>query len=236
MKVVLFVVCASVSLMVVTAAHAQKILVDYHPVITPANFVAGVTNPYFPLHPGTTYRFVSGSGRGAEVEVIEVLSETKEIMGITATIVHDRMTKNGKVKEDTYDWYAQDKDGNVWYLGEDTREYLLGHVISRRGSWEAGKDGAQPGIMMKARPQSGEEYRQEYRRGIAEDMAKIVSTAEAVTVPFGTFRDCVKTEDWTPLQKGDRENKVYCPGVGLVLETVIGSPEDRNQLVAVVKR
>src|SRR3954462_2004891 len=122
----------------------------------------------------------------------------------------------GKLIEKTFNYYAQDKKGNVWYFGEDTREYKNGKVTSTKGSWEAGVDGAKPGIIMQAHPKVAQSYRQEYYKGEAEDMAKVLSLNESVTVPYGSFDRVLKTKEWTPLEPSYVEHKYYAPGVGQV--------------------
>ncbi len=158
---------------------------DYSVTLDPADFVAVIDNPWMPFVPAS--RWVYEGGDGAEVEHIEVvvLSETRVVMGITATVVRDTVTVDGELVEDTYDWYAQHAAGNVWYLGEDSKEYEAGEVVSTGGSWEAGVDGALPGIVMKADPQVGDAYRQEYYTGEAEDMAEVVRAGVAETVALG---------------------------------------------------
>jgi hypothetical protein len=203
------------------------------PLPEPSNFVAQVTNQFFPLIPGTTHHYASSDG--SETSTVEVLTTTKTILGITATIVHDQVFADGELIEDTFDWYAQDSDGNVWYLGEDSREIENGQVVSTHGSWEAGVNGAQAGIIMWADPAAheGEEYRQEFARGEAEDVGKVVALGESVSVPFGSFTGCLKTEDRNPLETGAVEYKFYCPGVGTTLEHPVASPSDRTELVDV---
>ena len=193
---------------------------SYNPDI-PASWAAAVTNPYFPLPPGTVWRYRSDTPDGLETTVTEVLSTTRTVNGVVATAVHDQVLLDGELIEDTEDWYAQDPDGNVWYLGEDTREYEDGQVVSTAGSWEWGVGGALPGIIMWADPAAhlGEEYRQEFARGEAEDFGKVVALDQSVTVPHGGFTGCLKTEDWNGLEPAAREYKYYCPEVGTVLET-----------------
>ena len=128
---------------------------------------------------------------------------------------------DGNLTEKTFDYYAQDKKGNVWYFGEDTKEYENGKVVSTKGSWEAGVDGAKPGFIMQADPKVGETYRQEYYEGEAEDMAKVLSLSESVTVPYGSFDQVLVTKEWTPLEPGLVEHKYYAPGVG-----PLGNPGD----------
>jgi hypothetical protein len=204
-----------------------------NPLPDPSNFVSQVTNPFFPLTPGRTHHYASSDG--SETSTVEVLTSTKMILGISTTIVHDQVFANGELIEDTFDWYAQDTDGNVWYLGEDSREIENGQVVSTEGSWEAGVNGAQAGIIMWADPAAhvGEEYRQEFARGEAEDIGKVVSLGENVTVPFGSFTGCLKTEDRNPLESGAVEYKFYCPDIGLTLEHPVATPADRNELVDV---
>jgi hypothetical protein len=165
-----------------------------------------------PLKPGTTFKF-----SGAERVVVTVTAETKTILGVPTTVVRDKVFAHGALIEDTRDWYAQDRAGNVWYFGEQTAEYSDGKVVSRAGSWEAGVDGAQPGILMLADPKVGDLYRQEYLAGEAEDMAEITATdGGSIKVPFGTFDKILVTEEWTPLEPGVRERKTYVRGIGVV--------------------
>jgi hypothetical protein len=203
------------------------------PPFDPANFVTGVTNPFFALTPGTVNYYEGESGGVAESDSAEVLTETKSILGVTATIVHDRVYSGASLTEDTFDWYAQDANGNVWYLGEDTKELENGQVVSTEGSWEAGVNGAVAGIIMWADPSAhiGEQYRQEFSRGVAEDLGKVVAVDQSVTVPFGNLTGCVKTEDSSSLESG-LENKYYCPGVGLTKEQGVQGT-DHNELVNV---
>ena len=186
----------------------------YRPAIDPANFTHVVNNPYFPLVPGTTFTFTEKEGSETRENKVTVTHDTKVVMGVKCAVVHDTVTVDGKLKEDTFDWYAQDKQGTVWYFGEATREFKAGERVSTAGSWEAGVNG-QPGIIMPAQPKPGQPYRQEYSPGNAEDMGQVVAVGETVTVPKGTFKDCVKTKDWSLLESG-HENKWYAKGVGLV--------------------
>jgi len=145
---------------------------------------------------------------------VTVTHDTKTIIGIKCIVVHDTVTQKGVVKEDTFDWYAQDKDGTVWYMGEDTKEFLGANRVSTEGSWEAGVDGAEPGIMMVKEPKPGGPFYQEYYAGHAEDMTQFVALNQSVTVPYGTFADCIKTKEWSMLESG-YENKWYCKGLGV---------------------
>src|SRR3989344_3986968 len=186
------------------------------PLINPANFVSGIDNKYFTLVPGKKFTYESKTDEGFERVEVEVTGETKKIMGVTAIVVRDRVWLNNELREDTRDWYAQDKEGNVWYFGEDTVELVDGKIVSRAGLWEAGIDGAKAGIIMKAKPKVGETYRQEYYKGKAEDMARVLALNATVTVPFGTFNNCLQTLDYTPLEPSVKEHKYYCPSVGTV--------------------
>lgn len=196
---------------------------------------AVVDHRLFPLSPGAIYVLEVEEDGEKLVDTIRVLRETKRVAGINATVVHDRVSKRGVIVEDTYDWYAQDTTGTVWYLGEDTKEYRGGRVVSTAGSWQAGVVGARAGVIMLAHPRLGDAYRQEYRRGIAEDMGRVVSLNDSATVRAGRFTNCLTTEDWSPLEPKIRERKTYCPGVGLVRERVTVGGSERSELVAVIR-
>jgi len=205
----------------------------YRPRIDPANFVSVIDNPYLPLRPGTTLIYEGVSGGEREVVKVTITNETKEILGIAATVVRDRVFVDGKLVEDTFDWYAQDRQGNVWYLGEDSKEYEDGKVVSTEGSWEAGVDGAQPGIIMLGDPQAGDTYRQEFYEGEAEDVARVLGLDESVTVPYGSFDGVLRTGDWTPLEPKIRENKLYARGIGVVFERLVRGGQEVLRLVEV---
>lgn len=203
----------------------------YAPVLDPAGFTATVDHPYWPLPVGARWVFEESSGRDRERIEVTVLPDTKTVMGIPATVVHDVVTVDGQVIEDTYDWYAQDRDGNVWYLGEDSTEYEDGEVVGTEGSWEAGVDGALPGIVMRAAPEVGDAYRQEYYADEAEDMAEVVKRGARVKIPAGTFDDVLVTKEWTPLEPKVVEKKYYAPGVGVVKERGVRGSKARVRLV-----
>jgi hypothetical protein len=192
----------------------------YNPSINPADFVAGVDNLLFPLVPGTRYVYHGGE----ETIEVTVTNDTKQILGVTTIVVRDVVSVGGEIIEDTYDWYAQNKAGDVWYLGEDTKEYGDGQLVSTKGSWEAGVDGAKPGIIMHAtQSATGVPYRQEYYACKAEDWAEVVSLNESATVPYGSFDNCLQTREFTPLETSVNEYKYYALGVGLVLEVDVQS-------------
>ena len=186
--------------------------------LDPANFVAEIDHPYWPMRPGSRWVYAETDADGTEMSVeVTVTTDTKVIQGINATVVHDIVTAGGEVIENTFDWYAQDVDGNIWYLGEDTEEYENGEVVSTAGSWEHGVDGAMAGIAIPANPVVGMAYRQEYYAGEAEDRARVLSVSEHIEVPFGAYDDALQTEDTTPLQPDVLEHKYYAPGVGPIL-------------------
>lgn len=187
----------------------------YRPVIVPTNFTHRVDNPFFPLVPGNTKTFIEYEGRDKLETRTTVTHETKMIMGVKCVVVHETVTRDGELEEDTFDWYAQDADGAVWYFGEATRAFKLGGRISTAGSWEAGVKGAQPGIVMPAHPQVGNRYLMEYAANEAEDIGQIAALGDTVSVPFADFTDCVRTREWSMLESGT-STKWYARGVGLV--------------------
>jgi hypothetical protein len=199
--------------------------------LDPADFTARIDNPYWPMKPGSRWVYRERDTDGNEQRVVvTVTRKTKRIMGIEARVVHDVVTEDGRLKEDTYDWYAQDRQGNVWYLGEDTKEYEDGKISSTEGSWEAGVDGAQPGVIVPAHPRVGLVYREEYYEGEAEDAAQILSLDERVTVPYGSFVHVVMTKNYTPLEPSVLEHKFYARGVGPVLSISVSGGSDREEL------
>jgi hypothetical protein len=187
-----------------------------------------ITNPFLPWQPGKTYTYQGGD----ETVTVTVESGYEIILSVESAIVHDTVTVAGQVTEDTYDWYAQDLDGNVWYMGESTKEYEDGVLVSTEGSWKTGVDGAKPGMAMPASPQPGEPMYQEFLPCVAEDMMQIVATNETVTVGGTTYTGCVKTHETTRLDPDVSEDKYYCSGVGLVLE-VDNETGTRTELVSV---
>jgi hypothetical protein len=190
-----------------------------------------IDNPLFALTPGDSWSYEStGTDEVETIEVI-VLDETRIVMGIQATVVRDTVTVDGEVIEDTYDWYAQDASGNVWYLGEDTKEYEAGAVVSTAGSWEAGIDGAMPGIVMEANPEVGDAYRQVFFEGEAEDLAEVVRVGVSENVAFGSFDDVTVIKEWNPLMPDVVEEKYYAAGVGMILEVGVKGGNERIELL-----
>lgn len=200
----------------------------YHPDIDPADFVVGIDNPYLPLVPGTRW-FYEGESERIEVEV---LAETRAVMGVAATVVRDTVYVDGELAEDTFDWFAQDREGNVWYLGEDTHEYEDGKPVSDAGAWEAGVGGAQPGIVMLAAPEVGDAYRQEFLAGEAEDMGEVLAVGVSKRIGLGSYDDVVVTRDWTPLEPDAVEEKWYARGIGLIYETTTAGGTGSIELIA----
>jgi len=203
-------------------------------VLDPADFTTRITNPYWPMRPGSRWVYRETDSQGARQRVVvTVTNRTRRIAnGITARVVHDVVTEGGKPVEVTDDWYAQDRAGNVWYLGERTQEYDDGRPGSTAGSFEAGVDGAQPGIAVPARPRPGLSYRQEYYKGHAEDRASVISLGEQAEVPFGHFTRVLMTRDVNPLKPKVLEFKFYARGVGPVLAISVSGSSDREELVS----
>lgn len=194
-------------------------------------FSTRIDNPYWPMKPGARWVYTEREGGDVNRVVVEVTDRTKRVAsGLTARVVHDVVSRKGEVVEDTLDWYAQRKDGSVWYLGEDTKEYENGKVSSTEGSWEDGVDGAKRGLMVPAKPKVGMTYRQEYYAGHAEDKGSILSLNASASVPAGRYTHVLKTKDFTPLEPPAAEFKYYARGVGPVLsESVAG--KGREELV-----
>ena len=212
----------------------------YNPVILPADFLtvaqtAAAPNKFFPLVPGTTFNYRSVTPEGTETVEFTVTRDTRKILGVTTIVVRDIVKLNGSVIEDTLDWFAQDRSGNVWYFGENVADYEDGLIVSTAGSWEAGVAGAKAGIIMFANPVVGKVYRQELFLGEAEDAAEVLALNQKVTVRAGTYAGCLKTEDFTPMDPGASELKFYAPGVGSVL---IINPDTgkRTELISVQKK
>ncbi len=205
---------------------------DYAVALDPQTFVATIDNPWLPLTPGSRWVYEATTEDGVERIEVVVTDETREVIGITTTVVRDTVTLDGALIEDTYDWFAQDADGNVWYLGEDSKEYDNGEFVSTAGSWEAGVDGALPGVVMQADPKVDDPYRQEYYEGEAEDMAVVFATGEAETVAFGSFDDLLVIREWNPLEPDVIEHKYYAAGVGTVLEVQVQGGSERVELVS----
>jgi len=200
--------------------------------LDPADFTADIDHSYWPMKPGTRWAYREDEGGEAKEVVVVVTQQTKKIAnGVIARVVRDTVRVDGEMIEDTFDWYAQDRAGNLWYLGEETAEFEGGKVSSRSGSFEAGRDGALPGIMLPADPAPGMRYRQEYFAGEAEDNGEVLSTGELVQVPAGRYRGALLTKDTTALEPDVQEYKLYAKGVGPVLIVGVSGGSGREELV-----
>jgi hypothetical protein len=200
--------------------------------LDPGQFTTRIDNRWWPMTPGSRWVYRESDGEGSIQRVqVTVTDQTKTITGIQARVVHDVVTEDGQLVENTYDWHAQDDQGNIWYLGEDTKEYENGKVVSTEGSWEAGVDGAQPGILLPADPKRDMAYRQEYYKGQAEDAARLLRLDMRARVPAGTFDQLLTTQDSTPLEPNLLEHKFYAPGVGPVLAITLKGGSSREELV-----
>jgi hypothetical protein len=206
---------------------------SYAPKIDPSNFVAAVDNPYFPLEPGTGSHFKGVRGKTPQVDDAVVISRTVVILGVKCTVVRDTVSERGRPIERTFDFYAQDRQGNVWYMGEDSFELKNGKFAKASDSWRGGVDGAKPGIIMLAHPRAGLSYRQEYYPpGEALDQARVLGFNASVKVPYGTFKHVLVTSDFSPLEP-QTEHKFYAAGVGEISEAVVKGHHEAFELVSV---
>lgn len=208
------------------------------PLPAPSEFVPRVDNQWFPLPPGKTYDYRGRKDGARTHDHVAVFAATKTIQGIRATVVSDKLYESEgrrwRIEERTRDWYAQDRRGNVWYLGENTAEIGPGGgVVSREGSWQAGVDGARAGIFMPAHPRRGQTGIQEMLKGEAEDHFRVLSLSARVTTPAASSRHALLTREWTPLEPGVVDHKLYVKGFGTVLEETVKGGEEVNELVEV---
>ena len=215
------------------ASSASPVVRTNPPVFDSNNFVAVVDNPYFPLPVGRTLVYSGIKDGQTQRDTFTVTNQTKVILGVKVTVVSDIADHDGTVLERTSDWYAQDKQGNVWYLGEDTVAFLPHGKTDTTGSWQAGVNGAQPGIIMEANPQIPDAYRQEFLAGQAEDTAWIVDRGGTITVPYGKVRNVLTSLEATRLEPGAYDQKVYGPGIGIVLEQSITGANEVARLESV---
>jgi len=205
----------------------------YSPTIDPRNFVTGIDNRYFPLEPGTGFHYRGFKGAAAQTDDMIVTHEVKYVLRVRCTVVRDTVSEGGKPIERTFDWYAQDKHGNVWYMGEDSLELKNGHFVRADDSWEAGVNGAKPGIIMEGNPRRGDVYRQEYYPpGGALDQARVLGVSGPVRVPVATFKHALVTVQWSPVEP-QLERKVYAAGLGEITEEVIRGGHEGFRLVKV---
>ena len=206
---------------------------EYNPVINPSDFTAAITNKYFSLPVGKKMIYELETGEGLERTEIQVLDKKKTIMGVDAVLYWDRVWLDNVLIEETKDYLAQDKEGNVWYFGEEVDNYKNGKFVNHDGTWIAGVDGAKPGIWVKSKPRVGDTYRQEYYKGKAEDMETIVAVGETVSTKLANYTDCVKVYDWTPLDPDSKEHKYYCHGVASMVLSSHIAKNDREELIEV---
>jgi hypothetical protein len=196
------------------------------------DFVDRIDNEYMPLLPGSKWVYEEKDADGTVLRVtVDVLERKKTVQGVEATVVRDVVREDGEIVEDTVDWFAQDKQGNVWYLGEFVKNYEGGKVVDNAGSWEAGVGGAVAGVIMPANPEVGLKYQQEFYEGEAEDRGEILALDEQATVPFGSFKNMLKIEDTTPLEPKVREHKYYAKGIGVVLVVDVAGGGGREALL-----
>jgi hypothetical protein len=206
----------------------------YSPSIDPRDFGGPIDNPYLPLRPGTRFRYrgVGDDGKTRELNTVTVTHRTKRVMGIDAVVVLDEVFSQGKPEERTFDWYAQDKRGDVWYLGEDSSNYEHGRWVRDDGSWQAGVGNGKLGIIMPAHPKPGDAYRQEYSPGHALDQARVLGGGGAVKVPYRQFARTLVTREYSSIDH-QFEKKYYARGVGVILEQALTASKERSELVAV---
>ena len=223
---------AGAGLLIPGAAAGAPARHGYEPVLNPADFVRSITNPYLPFPVGRTLTYRGIKDGVTQTDVVHVTSDTRVLEGITAVAVSDVATHAGKLLEKTTDWYAQDKQGNVWYLGERTAAYSHGHV-DHSGSWLAGVHDGEPGIVMKAHPQVPVAYRQEFLRGQAEDTAWIVNRGGSFKLPFTVVHNVVTSYEFTVLEPTVLDKKIYAPGLGIVREEAALGPKETATLVSV---
>jgi hypothetical protein len=219
-----------------TVTATKSVEGKYAPKIVPANFVKQFSNPYFPMIPGTTFTYEGKTEKGNERNEVTITTKTKKILGVTCAVVSGSIYLDDKLAEKTSGWYAEDKNGNIWFFGQDARQYKDGKTAGSGGSWQAGLKGAQPGIIMQARPEIGVSYRQDYYKGKAEDMAQVVSLSETASVPNGDYKDLLLIKTWSALEPTLVENKFYAKDVGLILIKGVQGWDWELQLVKITKK
>jgi hypothetical protein len=229
---------ATLAFAVPVAASASPVIRSgagpgYPKTLRASDFVRHVTNPYFPLRPGSRYHYRGVKEGHPMVDNLRPTHRTKTILGVKTTVVHDVVYMHRKPREVTDDYYAQDRAGRVWYFGENTKELSpSGHVTSREGSFLAGKGGARPGVLFPAHPRPGVSGRQEFLKGHAEDHFKVLDRRANVSVPFVSTHNAVRTKEWTPLEPKTLDNKYYVRGIGTVREIAVRGPQEKLDLVS----
>jgi hypothetical protein len=207
----------------------------YKPKFEPADFSPNVTNPMFPLKVGRTLVYTGVKDGKKALNIATTTNRTQKIDGVITRVVEDRLYLDNVLEERTSDYYTQDRCGNVWYFGEDTATLdAHGRVVSTDGSFHAGVDGAQPGVFMQARPQLGRRFRQEWSPGNAEDTFKVIDLSAPVTVPYGSFKDALRTEETTALEPAVVDNKYYVTGIGEVFEGAVKGPKEALRLIEII--
>ncbi|HEX6653977.1 MAG TPA: hypothetical protein VF072_14620 [Thermoleophilaceae bacterium] len=221
----------------VAAHNPAPVKTPYNPDIDPADFGGPIDNPLLPLKPGTvfTFRGVGDDGKTRELNIVRVTHRKKRIMGIDATVVLDKVWAAGKPEERTFDWYAQDNDGNVWYMGENSFDWEHGHWVRNDGSWTAGVGNGKPGVIMLAHPRRGDAYRQEYSPGHAVDQAKVLGPGGRVATPFRTFKRTLLTREFSTIDR-QFEKKWYARGIGVIQEDAVTKSKEHSELVSVRHR
>ena len=208
---------------------------SYHPRISPGDFSPRVTNPWFPLTPGRILVYAGTKDGKPALDLFAPTARTKVVDGVRTRVVEDRLYLANHLAERTSDYYAQDRCGNVWYFGEDTAELdRRGRVVTREGSWHAGEHGAQPGVFMQAQPELRRRFRQEWLRGHAEDVFEAIDLSARVSVPYGTFRDALRTKETNQLEPGVVDNKYYAKGIGSVSERTVKGGHESLRLVEIL--
>lgn len=223
----------ALALVLATSAAGADVASGRTAGVDPANFTTRIDNPYWPMRQASRWIYRETDSEGARQRVVVTVTRRTKLIanGVRARVVRDVVTEKGVPVEVTNDYYAQDRAGNIWYLGEATTEYENGKPTSTAGSFEAGVDGAQAGIIMPARPHVGQTYREEFYKGHAEDKARIVSLREQAEVPFGHFTHVLMTRNINPLEPKSVEFKFYARGVGPVLAVGVSGGSDREELV-----
>ena len=230
-SIIFAVVCCVLGIAAVAADASRS--PSYEPVLKPGDFSLSITNPYFPLPVGRTWVYRGIKDGQTQIDRVTVTARTKRVAeGITTRVVRDVATHNGKLLEKTFDYYAQDTQGNVWYLGENTTAYLPNGKRDKSGSWQAGVRDGEPGIIMLANPQIPDAYRQEFLRGQAEDTAWIISRGGTLNVPFGTVHHVLRSLEFARIEPGVVDQKLYAPGIGIVSETALTGPPETDRLVS----
>jgi len=201
-----------------------------------SDFSPRVDNPWYPLRAGSSYVYRGVKDGHPSRDVMTVTHRIRIIDGVPCRVVEDRLYLSGYLGERTTEWYSQDKQGNVWYFGEDTAELAKdGHVTTTSGTWRAGVDGAKPGVFMFAHPAVGQAARQEFYKGQAQDQFKVLSLHASVAVPYVSSRKAMLTREWTPLEPGAIDHKFYVRGIGTVLEQTVKGGTERAELVSFTK-